>query len=273
MSLTGIATDERLLPRRVAWPTLRSMPVPLRGFVVPAACLLAWEALAHAHIANPIFLPAIEDVLARGASEVAHDDLVYHLLASLGRDLTGFAVGSTAGTGLGLLVGFSRLLQRLLGPILLMHRQIALFAWVPLISMWFGGGEAGKIAFIAFAAFQPTLVNTWQGVANIPRSYRELANVLTFRWFDFARLIAVPGALPQIFAGLHAGLIYAWTATIGAELLLNIAPGIGGRMNEGQQLFHMDLLVLCILLLGCVGVVFNLLAASLERHFLRWRIQ
>ncbi|ESZ09391.1 ABC transporter permease [Mesorhizobium sp. L48C026A00] len=118
------------------------------------------------------------------------------------------------------------------------------------------------------------MINTWQGVSGIPRSYRELADVLTFGCFDFARIIAIPGALPQIFMGLHAALIYAWTATVGAELLLNIAPGIGGRMNEGQQLFHMDLLLLCTLLLGGVGVVFNVTAFCAEgsderpcRHF------
>ena len=58
----------------------------------------------------------------------------------------------------------------MLSPVLLVHRQIALFAWVPLLSMWFGGGEAGKVAFIALAAFQPTVINTWQGIAGIPQA-------------------------------------------------------------------------------------------------------
>ena len=43
-------------------------------------------------------------------------------------------------------------------------------------------------------------------------------------------------------------------------------------MNEGQHLFHMDLLLLCLVLLGSVGIVFNLAAAALERRLLRWRI-
>ncbi|MER8537662.1 hypothetical protein [Mesorhizobium sp. M0074] len=65
-------------------------------------------------------------------------------------------------------------------------------------------------------------------MSGIPRSYRELANVLTFGCFDFARIIAIPGALPQIFMGLHAALIYAWTATGGPSFCSTSHQGSAG---------------------------------------------
>ena len=273
MSLITIATREPLSSSSSLSP-LPLSPVAryLRPLAIPASLLVLWELLARFGVADPRFLPALEQVVARGVAEFNHGGLGSNLLASLERDLIGFVFGAGAGVALGLVIGFSRLVQRLLGPLLLVHRQIALFAWVPLISLWFGGGETGKVVFIALAAFQPTLINTWQGVASIPRHYRELADVLIFGWRDFVWVIAIPGALPQIFTGLHAGLIYAWTATVGAELLLNIAPGLGGRMNEGQHLFQMDLLLMCIFLLGGVGVVFNIVAGTLERSLMRWRM-
>jgi sulfonate transport system permease protein len=247
---------------------LRERALP---WIIPITLFAAWEALAHSGVADPRFLPSLEQIASTAVSEVRDDDLLGHVLASLQRDLLGFVIGSAIGVALGLLIGFSRLAQRMVGPLLLVHRQIALFAWIPLLSMWFGGGEAGKLSFIALAAFQPTLSNTWQGVANIPGKFRELAAVLTFSRLDMVRLVALPAALPSIFTGLQSALIYAWVATIGAELLLNVAPGIGGRMNEGEQLFHMDLLLLCVLLMGAVGIVFNLLAARLQTRLLRWR--
>jgi sulfonate transport system permease protein len=273
MSLITIAACEPLSSSSSLSP-LPLSPVAryLRPLAIPASLLVLWELLARFGVADPRFLPALEQVAARGVAEFNHGGLGSNLLASLERDLIGFVFGAGAGVALGLVMGFSRLVQRLLGPLLLVHRQIALFAWVPLISLWFGGGETGKVVFIALAAFQPTLINTWQGVDSIPRHYRELADVLIFGWRDFVWVIAIPGALPQIFTGLHAGLIYAWTATVGAELLLNIAPGLGGRMNEGQHLFQMDLLLMCIFLLGGVGVVFNIVAGTLERLLMRWRM-
>lgn len=247
------------------------VPRHVLPWIVPALVGAGWEILAHSGLTDARFLPPLEQIAGRALIEIRDDDLAAHVLSSLRRDLLGCAIGASAGVLLGLLIGFSRLAQRLIGPTLLVHRQIALFAWIPLLSMWFGGGEVGKLSFIALAAFQPTLTNTWQGVANIPGKLRELATVLTFSRLDVVRFVALPGALPSIFTGLRSALIYAWVATIGAELLLNVAPGIGGRMNEGQQLFQMDLLLLCVVLMGGVGVAFDLLAARLQARLLRWR--
>jgi sulfonate transport system permease protein len=115
------------------------------------------------------------------------------------------------------------------------------------------------------------LVNTWLGVRQIPRGLRELSDVLTFSRLDYFWLVALPGALPSIFTGVHAALIYAWLATLGSEIFLNITPGIGGRLSEGSQMFEMDLLYLTILILGTIGLIYNQAAIRLEAILLKRR--
>jgi sulfonate transport system permease protein len=242
-----------------------------RASALPLLLLAAWEASAHVGLVDTHILPPIEAVLQRGWSEIEKGEILTSLTASLGRDLAGFAIGSAIGTAAGLILGFSSLARRVFGPTLRVHRQIALFAWVPLIAVWFGAGEVGKVTFIALAAFQPSLVNSWNGVSQIPHRYRELAAVLTFSRLDYLRFVALPATLPAIFTGLQAALIYAWQATIAAELFMTIAPGIGGVMMQGRQLFEMDLVLLTILLLGLIGAGFNTLAALTETHLLRRR--
>jgi len=242
-----------------------------RPFVAFGVIFLLWLAAAQFGWVDPRFVPSPAAVAARARTEFTTGTLALDISESLRRNLTGFAIGALAGLSLGLVLGFSRTAERIVGPSLLAFRQIALFAWVPLLSVWFGGADAGKIAFIAVAAFQPVVINTWQGVRGLPPAYRELSDVLMFSRIDFARLVALPGALPSIFTGLHSGLIYAWLATLGSELFLNVTPGIGGRLNEGSQLFEMDLLFLGIIILAVIGLFYNSSALWLETWLLRRR--
>jgi len=265
--MSAVASAARA-PRAVS-----RVPAWASAFGLPFLLLLVWEAISHSGLVQPRFLPSLEQVLAAGRAELASGDLQSAIIASLERDLLGFVIGSAVGTGCGVLIGLSRTAQRLFGPILLVHRQIALFAWVPLLSAWFGGGEVGKIVFISLAAFQPTLMNSWRGVVTIPATYRELSSALAFRRRDYLLVIALPGALAEIFIGLRTALIYAWMATIGSELLLDVAPGLGGRMDEGQHLFEMNLLIFYLVTLGVLGGAFNLAAERLERRLARWRVK
>lgn len=241
---------------------------PLFSFV---AVLALWQAASAFAWVDPRFLPAPGAVALRAVREFTAGSAFFDLSESLRRNLTGFAIGAASGIGIGLVLGVSDLVSRVVGPTILGQRQTALFAWVPLLSMWFGGGDAGKIAFIAVAAFQPVVVNTWAGVQGVPRTYRELSAVLLFSRLDYFRFVALPAALPAIFTGLKAGLIVAWLATVGSELFLNIAPGLGGRLVEGSQLFDSELLLLTIIVLGVVGVAYMRLSDGAEAILLRGR--
>ena len=248
----------------------RARPI-LMGLLVPVLLIGIWQAIAATHLVAPYILPSPALVLARFRGELDGGTFGGDVLASLSRALAGFAIGAPAGVGFGLLLGLSRVAGRLFGPIFLAYRQVALFAWVPLLSMWFGGGEAGKLAFIAMAAFAPATVNTWRGAAAVPAPYRELSRALTLGRLDHLRLVALPSALPGVLTGLRSALIHAWLATVGAELFLDIAPGLGGRLNEGRDKFEVDLMIVALTVLATLGLGFSQLAAAAERRSIRWR--
>jgi len=239
---------------------------PLLSFVF---VLVLWDLAHRFALVDPRFLPAPLDILTRLISELSAGTILSDLAATLRRNLIGFLIGAAAGLGLGAALGASRRIGQVFGPTVVAQRQTALFAWVPLLAMWFGGGDSGKIAFIALAAFQPTVINTWRGIALVPESYRELAASLRFSRLQYLHHVALPAALPQIFTGLHTALIYAWLATVGSELFMNITPGLGGRLSEGSQMFEMDLLFLAIAIFGAVGLIYNSLAVALEAQLLK----
>ncbi|MFG1343893.1 ABC transporter permease [Xanthobacter autotrophicus DSM 431] len=255
---------------RAAPPAAAARRPDWRPWAAFAALLALWFAAHHLGWLPAKYLPSPLAVAQRLVREVTTGTLLNDLQETLRRNACGLAIGVTAGLVLGALLGVSSLVGRIVGPTVLAQRQTALFAWVPLLAMWFGGGDTGKITFIAVAAFQPVVVGTWRGISLVPATYRELSDVLLLSRWNYTRLVALPNALPMIFTGLHGAVIYAWLATVGSELFLNISPGLGGRLNEGSQLFEIDLLFLVIALFGLIGLAFNTLAERAEALLIRW---
>jgi sulfonate transport system permease protein len=239
----------------------------MRGAVLPVLLLLLWETASHSGLIDPHILPPLEAVAAGAADPSLPGDLK----ASVLRYLAGFAVGSTAGVLFGGVLGLSRIAERLLLPSFDFLKQIAIFAWIPLIAMWFGVGETAKVVFIAMAAFTPVVVNTIEGIRGAPRQLLEVGAVLTFGRFQRIRRIILPAALPAIMTGLQLALIYAWLATIGAEYFMTAGPGIGGLIIDGRERFQMSEVMLGVVLLGGIGFLFARIAMALESRLLRWR--
>jgi sulfonate transport system permease protein len=239
----------------------------MRGAVLPILLLLGWETASHTGLIDPRILPPLETVAAGAWDPRLPGDLA----ASLLRDLAGFALGSVAGVLFGGMLGLSRIAERLLLPSFDFLKQIAIFAWIPLIAMWFGVGETAKIVFIALAAFTPVVINTVAGIHSTSRQLLEVGAVLTFGPWQRIRRILLPAALPAILTGLQLALIYAWLATIGAEYFMTAGPGIGTLIVEGRERFQMSEVMLGVVLLGAIGFLCARTAVALEAHLLRWR--
>ncbi|HKU98529.1 MAG TPA: ABC transporter permease, partial [Vineibacter sp.] len=136
----------------------------LRGVALPIVLLILWEVASHLHLVDPRILPPLERVARTAIVQIVDEGLLYHLAASLIRDAAGFTIGTVIGIAAGTTLGLSRQADRLAAPTFNGVRQIAILAWIPLISIWFGFGEAAKIAFIAAAALIPVVLNTYEGM-------------------------------------------------------------------------------------------------------------
>lgn len=242
-----------------------------RALVLPILLVVAWELSTRFGLVNTRLLVRPSLVVARAWRELAEGGLLPQLGASLARDLGGAAIGSLFGVLAGSLMGVSRLGERVLGPSFHAAKQVAIFAWLPLMSVWLGTGETAKVVFIALAAFYPVALNTFEGIRSVSPQHVEVAKVFRYSPLQVFRRVVLPGAAPSIFTGIKVGLVYAWLGTIGAEYLLAAAPGVGNLMIEGRESFQMDKVLLGVILVGALGFAISALASRLEAKVLGWR--
>lgn len=284
IGLIGLAMDKGIaaLDRRlVHWPhpaTAEFRHPPAQGlwqrlepWLLPLALLALWQLACSRAWVDPNILVAPLTVVQTTTKGLLDGSLPVSMAWSLARALAGLLLGGSLGLAAGLLLGLWRPAQRLLGPSLGALRQVAIFAWVPLLTAWFGTGEAAKVVFVALATFFPLYIATLRGIAHLSPQLDEAARVLRLnRRLRLTRLI-LPGAAPAIFAGLRLALIFAWLGTIGAEYFVPEGDGIGSLMIAAQQLFEMDRIMAGMLLVGLTGALLNRLGQLLENRATRWR--
>jgi sulfonate transport system permease protein len=241
-----------------------------RGLVLPVAAIAVWWLAARLGIVNSALLVSPAKVLHTAGDLIFTGRLWYALGASLAREATGFAIGATAGLVLGALLGLSPLFDRIAGPSFNTFKQVSLFAWIPLISVWFGLGDVAKVVFLSLAALVPVVVNTCAGIRATPRPLLEVARVYGYTRRQTLLHVVLPAAVPSLFTGIYLALIYSWLATIGAEYLLVAGRGVGNLLIEGSEHFQMDLVIFGMVVLGMVGWLMNASARAIERRLRRF---
>jgi sulfonate transport system permease protein len=245
--------------------------------VLPVALLALWT-VAALNTRGTLFVSPLEVVRA-GRESIASGELPDAVAATILRAVLGWSIGAVSGFAVGLLLGISDVGQRVVAPTLHGARQIALFAWIPLLSAWFGNGEAMKLALISLSAFFPVLLHVEAGCRNVPHPFREVARLYAFDRFDEISLVILPAAAPTIISGLELAFITAWIGTIGAEYLIgtgymNACPdGIGAFLAGARENARMDLVVVAIIALGTTGFAIDRAVVLASQKAMAWHKQ
>ena len=240
------------------------------GLLTPLALIALWEVAARTGLIDAVLPGAVERAGTRLVTLTMSGELIGHLAASLQRLFFGLIVGGVPALFLGLAMGLSRPLRAALDPLVAATYPIPKSAILPLVLLIFGLGEASKIAMVALGVFYPMIINTMAGVANIDRIYLDVGrNYRADRWQTFMT-IALPGALPSIFAGIKLGvgmglILIAIAEMIGAQ------SGIGYMIWNAWQLMAVDTMFVGLIVIALVGFLFALALDALERRLVPWQ--
>jgi NitT/TauT family transport system permease protein/taurine transport system permease protein len=245
------------------------------GLATFGALLALWIVVTGYGFVSPGRFPSPKDFALSAAQIVlqgyAGGLLITHALHSLFLVILGFLVAIVTGVPLGLWMGWSRRAEAAINPVFLIVRPIPPLAWIPLAILWLGLGDAAKIMVIWFAAFVPSVINTFAGVRTIERSTIEAARMLGTPPRRFIVEILVPAAAPMIFTGQRLSLQAAWTTLVAAELV-GALVGLGFVLNMAQQDIYPGMIMVGMVAVGLLGFATTFLLSRVERAALAWNV-
>ena len=254
-------------PRGARRSSLRVAGQILAGLWLFAVLVALWWLLTE-HSTSPYFPPLSQIVSELWKVWVFHGIRV-DLLPSLAHLLVGYAVAGALGIGVGVLFWRVRVAKQSLSPIVYFLYVLPAPVLLPAFILLFGIGSSMKIAIIAFASIWPVLFNTIDGMEGVDSVKLDTARSLGLSRGQTLHSVVLPGASPQIAAGLRNSLQVAILLMVVSEMVASTS-GIGYFILNAQQSFESVDMWTGIIVLGVVGSALNLIFVAVERGVLRW---
>ncbi len=252
----------------------------LLGSLLPLTVLVLWH-LCSAH--ETTVIPTIKevfDVIIHPFQNPPHLDskpLFQTVYISVLRVAIGFFAATITAVPLGLLIGRSKIADKLISPSIEMLRPICPIAWIPLAIIFFGFSSFGTaiwgqqswqhdtldqlkfamVFVIWWGAFFPILLNSIAGSRGVKKLYIDSAKVLGVSGSKMFFFVIFPASLPRILIGLRVGMGIAWMVIVAAEFFPGTNTGLGYMIATSHQVSAYEYTFAAIICIGGLGLLMN----------------
>jgi len=240
-----------------------------RQLLVPVLLLALYLWACRMELVNPYLLPRPKQLSDSVFRLLSGGELFEHIRISLFRVFCGFSITMVLAFPLALLFHFAPRVRDFLEASLHFLKSVPPLAMVPLFILWFGIGEASKLALIVAASFFPLFLNIESGLQQVDDRLVEMGRSLDLERRALFFHIYLAESLPTILTGMRLSFGYSWRALIGAEMIA-ASSGLGYLILDAQEMARTGDLFIGLACIGGLGLLLDSLALRSVRRFFPW---
>ncbi|MCR6499365.1 ABC transporter permease subunit [Shinella sp. CPCC 101442] len=251
----------------------RPIPTALISTLTVGVILGLWGLASAYALVSPVFLPsprqvviALYNLVVKGFVDAT---LAEHVGASLTRIFGALIASIIIGIPAGLAIGTSRVGRGILDPIVEFLRPLPPLAYLPLVIIWVGIGEASKITVIALSMLPSIILSTSAGVRAVSKEHINAARSLGAGKRQVLTEVVLPSAVPSILTGIRIALGAGWTTLVAAELVA-ATSGIGFMIQSAAQFLVTDIVISGIIVIALIAIFLEYIARLIERRLVPW---
>lgn len=250
--------------------TVRRAGLVLLEIALPAVLIATWWIWSSD--STDLYFPPLRGILEAFVDIWIFDGLREYLLPTLFTFAVGYAIAIVLGITFGVLLGANRKVADFISPLVEFLRALPAIALVPAFISILGVDQQMRLSVVVFASVWPVLLNTIDGVRGVDVVIRDTATVFRVPRSQHLWLVTLPGASPQIMAGVRVGLALSLIAVIVTEMVSS-SSGVGAFTRSAQYGFDLPSMWTAIILMGIVGYSLNKLFDQVEGRILRWHLR
>jgi len=183
----------------------------------------------------------------------------------------GFMFAVVSGFIIAVGIAYSRLVNEVVYPFLIVSQVLPKIALAPLFLIWFGFGLTPKLVIAALIAFFPIVVNTARGLSSVEPELIQYMRSLGASWWDIFYKINLPWAMPYIFASFKISITLAVVGVVVGEFVAS-DTGLGYVIEYANISLETPLMFAGIVVLSVLGILFFLIILAFEALFMSWQV-
>ena len=228
-----------------------------------------WAAVTFGGLVSKTFLADPLTMVRSGYDLLVNQGFIKDIGMTVWRVFGGFLLAAILAIPLGVLMGAYKPIEAFFEPFVSFARYLPASAFIPLLILWAGIGEAQKLLVIFIGSFFQLVLMMAVSVGNTRRDLVEAAYTLGANDKGIVLRVLVPSSAPEIFEILRMVLGWAWTYVIVAELI-GASSGIGHMITDSQALLATDQIIFGIIVIGVIGLVTDLAFKFMNRKLFPW---
>lgn len=231
--------------------------------------LYAWEEGVRLFEIKRYILPAPTELYKTFKDPETYPWLIHHSIETFKTVAVGFALALGLALFLAMAMYFSRIVTRLMQPLIVISQTVPTIITAPILLIWIGPNITTKVIATVLNAFFPIVVALYDGLRSPDQDQVEMLEAAGASRWQIFRKLSMPSATPMLFAGLKVASTKAVTGAIAGEYVVG-KDGLGhfARAMAGQ--LEMDDVFASVILVSAIGVISYLTVASLERIVMPW---
>jgi NitT/TauT family transport system permease protein len=267
--------QSKTLPPTVFWRVAEDIPARLRtvlNITSIALPLLLWWLITTFGQFDPKFLPSPPQVLAAFSRLLQSGELLQDTVASVLRVGVGFLGATLFSIPIGVLMGGFASIRALLEPLFGFIRYMPAPAFIPLLILYLGIGEESKVILIFIGVFFFNVLMAMDTVKFVPKDLIESTFMLGGNRIATLLQVIFPYVLPGLIDACRINLAAAWQLVMVAELIA-ATEGLGHHITVAGRFLRTDEIFAYLLVIGVIGMTFDLSLQYLMRASCRWADQ
>ena len=229
----------------------------------------AWAFATLGGYVSKTFLADPLTMVRSGWDLLANQGFAKDIGMTVWRVVGGFVIAAVMAVPLGVAMGAYKPIEAFFEPFVSFARYLPASAFIPLLILWAGIGEAQKLAVIFIGSFFQLVLMIAVTVGNTRRDLVEAAYTLGAGDRGIVTRVLLPSSAPEIAETLRMVLGWAWTYVIVAELI-GASSGIGHMITDSQALLATDQIIFGIIVIGVIGLVSDFAFKALNRRMFPW---